>query len=101
MPLESSLSNTICYPEQISREFSEDMIVSRYFGYKWDCMGISDKVMIWILLRRDYIREMRSDNGGGWKGERETKGEEGRKRSRARVSVGLDITRITETGLLR
>ena len=75
MPLESSLSNTIWRPEQISREFSEDMIVSRDSGYKWDFMGISDKVIIWILLRRDYIREMRLGNGGGWKGERETKGE--------------------------
>ena len=44
---------------------------------------------------------MRSDNGGGWKGERETKGEEERKRTRGRVSVGLDITRIMEIGLLR
>ena len=75
MPLESSLSNTIWRPEQISREFSEDMIVSRDSGYKWDFMGVSDKVIIWILLRRDYIREMRLGNGGGWKGERETKGE--------------------------
>ena len=46
MHLESSLSNTIWRPEQISREFSEDMIVSRDSGYKWDCMGISDKVII-------------------------------------------------------
>ena len=75
MPLESSLSNIIWRPEQISREFSEDMIVSRDSGHKWDFMGISDKVIIWILLRRDYIREMRLGNGGGWKGERETKGE--------------------------
>ena len=44
---------------------------------------------------------MRSGNGGGWKGERETKGEEGRKRMRGRVSAGLDIIRITEIGLLR
>ena len=44
---------------------------------------------------------MRSGNGGGWKGKRETKGEEGRKRMRGRVSAGLDIIRITEIGLLR
>ena len=44
---------------------------------------------------------MRSNNGGGWKGERETKGEEERKRTRGRASVGLDITRIMEIGLLR
>ena len=64
-------------------------------------MGTSDKVMIWIPLRRDYIREKRLDNGGGWKGERETKGKEGRKRARGRVSVGLDIIGIMEIGLLR
>ena len=44
---------------------------------------------------------MRSGNGGGWKGERETKGKEGRKRARGRVSVGLDIIGIMEIGLLR
>lgn len=46
MPLESSLPNTIWRLEQISRESSEDTIVSRDFGYKWDCMRTSDKVMI-------------------------------------------------------
>ena len=46
MPLESLLLKTIWRQEQISRESSKDMIVSRDFGYKWDCMGISDKVMI-------------------------------------------------------
>ena len=46
MPLESLLSNTIWRPEQVSREFSEDMIVSRDSRYKWDFMGISDKVII-------------------------------------------------------
>lgn len=44
---------------------------------------------------------MKSDNGGGWIGKRETKGEEGRKRTRGRVSVGLDIIGITGIGLLR
>ena len=46
MPLGSSLLNVIWRLEQVSRESSEDMTVSRDFGEKYNCMGTSEKAMI-------------------------------------------------------